>query len=465
MTGLEGYSSPSSSDLERLRRVLGPEDVSTDRYDLITNSLDAFPGEVHLPDAVVWPETPEEVSEVLRLANERRIPVYVRGAGTGLAGACVPVYGGIVMNTMKMNRVLEVRPLDFQVDVQPGVIYDQLNAHLAPYGLFFPPDPGSSRSCTIGGMIANNASGLRAVKYGVTRDYVLSVEVVLPTGKQMRVGVNVFKSSIGYDLVRLVVGSEGTLGVITGSTLRLRRLPRHRMTVAAYFDSIEGGVSAIGSIRQEGLEPAAIEFLDRVHLELISAHSSVLLPSHECMLILEFHGYSASGVGDEVRAAAAILGESGAVLVDLPRDPEEEQRIWEARKALYPSVTRACRAPITGDVIVPLSRLMETVMKAYELGRRYGVRVGVAGHLGDGNIHANWLTEGRDTDSWKRAWRANAELVSYAISVGGAASAEHGIGIEKKEFMREQHGDALELMRRIKELFDPNWILNPGIML
>ncbi|MCS6788515.1 MAG: glycolate oxidase subunit GlcD, partial [Aigarchaeota archaeon] len=278
-------------------------------------------------------------------------------------------------------------------------------------------------------------------------------------------GVNVFKSSIGYDLVRLLVGSEGTLGVITGSTLRLRRLPRHRMTVAAYFDSIEGGVSAIGSIRQEGLEPAAIEFLDRVHLELISAHSSVLLPSHECMLILEFHGYSASGVGDEVRAAAAILGESGAVLVDLPRDPEEEQRIWEARKALYPSVTRACRAPITGDVIVPLSRLMETVMKAYELGRRYGVRVGVAGHLGDGNIHANWLTEGRDTDSWKRAWRANAELVSYAISVGGAASAEHGIGIEKKEFMREQHGDTLELMRRIKELFDPNWILNPGIML
>ncbi|MCX8203378.1 MAG: FAD-binding oxidoreductase, partial [Nitrososphaeria archaeon] len=148
MTGLEGYSSPSSTDLERLRRVLGPEDVSTDRYDLITNSLDAFPGEVHLPDAVVWPETPAEVSEVLRLANERRIPVYVRGAGTGLAGACVPVYGGIVMNTMKMNRVLEVRPLDFQVDVQPGVIYDQLNAHLAPYGLFFPPDPGSSRSCT-----------------------------------------------------------------------------------------------------------------------------------------------------------------------------------------------------------------------------------------------------------------------------------------------------------------------------
>ncbi|MCS7117850.1 MAG: FAD-binding oxidoreductase [Thaumarchaeota archaeon] len=445
--------------------MLGPEDVSTDRYDLLTNALDAYPGELHLPDVVVWPETAEEVSEVLRLANDRRIPVYVRGGGTGLAGACVPVYGGIVINTMKMNRVIEVRPLDLQVDVQPGVIYDQLNAHLAPHGLFFPPDPGSSRSCTIGGMIANNASGLRAVRYGVTRDYVLSLRLVTPTGKVLRVGANVFKSSVGYDLVRLLVGSEGTLGVITDATLKLRKLPKHRSTVAAYFDSIEGGVSAINAVRQEGLDPAAIEFLDRLHVELISKHSSVLLPTHECMLILEFHGYSRRGVEEEVRAATDILKGSGVVQIELPHSADEEQRIWEARKALYPSVMRASKAPITGDIIVPLSKLLDTVMKSYELGERYGVTVGVAGHLGDGNIHTNWLTDGRDTDSWMRAAKANAELVDYAISVGGAASAEHGIGIEKKDFMSTQHGESLDLMRKIKELFDPQGILNPGVLI
>ncbi|MCS7094822.1 MAG: FAD-binding oxidoreductase [Thaumarchaeota archaeon] len=462
---MSGYNKPSSSDLDGLRRVLGPQDVSTDRYDLLTNAFDAYPGELHLPDVVVWPETAEEVSLVLRLANEKRIPVYVRGAGTGLAGACVPVYGGIVINTMKMNRILDVRPLDLQVDVQPGVIYDQLNAHLAPYGLFFPPDPGSSKSCTIGGMIANNASGLRAVRYGVTRDYVLSMELVLPSGELLRVGANVFKSSVGYDVVRLIVGSEGTLGVITNATLRLRKLPRHRSTVAAYFDSIEGGVSVINAIRQEGLDPAAIEFLDRIHIELISKHSNVLLPTHECMLILEFHGYSANGVADEVKTAAEILKESGSVQIELPKSSQEEQRIWDARKAMYPSVTRATKAPITGDIIVPLSKLYDTVQKAYDLGKRYGVVVGVAGHLGDGNVHTNWFTEGRDTDSWLRAMKANSELVDYAISVGGAASAEHGIGIEKKDFMRTQHGEGLELMRRIKALFDPEGILNPGVMI
>jgi FAD/FMN-containing dehydrogenase len=314
-------------------------------------------------------------------------------------------------------------------------------------------------------MVANNASGLRAVKYGVTRDYVLSLKVALPDGRLMRFGSNVFKSSVGYDLVRLIVGSEGTLGVVTEVTLRLRRLPRARYTFAAYFDSIEAGVSAINAVRQEGLEPAAIEFLDRVHIDLISRWSGIVLPGHECMLIVEFHGYSKAGVMEESEAAVSVVKEMGASRLEVPKSDEEVQRIWEARKALYPSVTRATPAPITGDVIVPLSRLLDVVRKSYELGERYGVRVGVAGHLGDGNVHTNWLPDGRDTESWRRAVKANRELVEYAIGLGGAASAEHGIGLEKKEFMELQHGEALELMRRIKSLFDPNWILNPGIML
>jgi glycolate oxidase subunit GlcD len=389
----------------------------------------------------------------------------VRGGGTGLTGASVPRYGGIVMNMSKMSRVVELRPLDMQVDVEPGMIYDQLNRELEPYGLFFPPDPASGKSCTIGGMIANNASGLKAVRYGATRDYVLALRVVFPVGLDLRLGSRVFKYSTGYDLARMMVGSEGTLGVITEATLRLKTLPRNRRTIAAYFDSIEAGVKCINAIRLSGLEPGAIEFLDRTHLRLISEWAKLDLPQRECMIILEFHSYSAAGQEEEVSDALNILKNGGAVEVVVPRNAQEGERIWEARRGAYPSILKASRSPIIGDIIVPLSKLLDAVKKAYELAEKYGVRVGVMGHLGDGNIHANWLTDRRDMDEWERAHRANAELTRYALELGGAVSAEHGIGIEKKEFMREQHGEALELMKRIKALLDPNNILNPGIML
>jgi glycolate oxidase subunit GlcD len=452
-------------DIEFLKSIVGSVDISTEDFDLVTNSLDAYSGEISLPEAVVWPESSEEVLRILSYASSRRIPVTVRGGGTGLTGASVPRYGGIVMNMSKMSRVVELRPLDMQVDVEPGMIYDQLNRELEPYGLFFPPDPASGKSCTIGGMIANNASGLKAVRYGATRDYVLALRVVFPVGLDLRLGSRVFKYSTGYDLARMMVGSEGTLGVITEATLRLKTLPRNRRTIAAYFDSIEAGVKCINAIRLSGLEPGAIEFLDRTHLRLISEWAKLDLPQRECMIILEFHSYSAAGQEEEVSDALNILKNGGAVEVVVPRNAQEGERIWEARRGAYPSILKASRSPIIGDIIVPLSKLLDAVKKAYELAEKYGVRVGVMGHLGDGNIHANWLTDRRDMDEWERAHRANAELTRYALELGGAVSAEHGIGIEKKEFMREQHGEALELMKRIKALLDPNNILNPGIML
>jgi len=459
------YSKVTEDDLRVLASIVGADDVSSDEYDLVTNALDAFAGEPALPEAVVWPESSSEVLAILRLATKRRIPVTVRGGGTGLTGAAVPRYGGIVMNMMKMGRVLEVRPLDMQVDVEAGVIFDQLNRELEPHRLFFPPDPASGRSCTIGGMIANNSSGLKAVKYGATRDYVLALRVVFPVGLDLRLGSRVFKYSIGYDLARMVVGSEGTLGVVTEATLRLRSLPRNRRTIAAYFESVEAGVKSIGDIRLSGLEPAAIEFLDRTHLRLISEWANLNLPNRECMIILEFHSYSRAGLDEEVEDALSLLREGGAVDLVIPTSGSEAERIWEARRGAYPSILKACRSPIIGDIIVPLSKLVEAVNKTYEIARKYGVRVGVMGHLGDGNIHANWLTDRRDRDEWERAWRANEELTRYAIQAGGALSAEHGVGVEKRGLMREQHGEALELMKRIKTLFDPNWVLNPGVML
>jgi glycolate oxidase subunit GlcD len=459
------YNKVGNPDIEFLKSIVGSVDISTEDFDLVTNSLDAYSGEISLPEAVVWPESSEEVLRILSYASSRRIPVTVRGGGTGLTGASVPRYGGIVMNMSKMSRVVELRPLDMQVDVEPGMIYDQLNRELEPYGLFFPPDPASGKSCTIGGMIANNASGLKAVRYGATRDYVLALRVVFPVGLDLRLGSRVFKYSTGYDLARMMVGSEGTLGVITEATLRLKTLPRNRRTIAAYFDSIEAGVKCINAIRLSGLEPGAIEFLDRTHLRLISEWAKLDLPQRECMIILEFHSYSAAGQEEEVSDALNILKNGGAVEVVVPRNAQEGERIWEARRGAYPSILKASRSPIIGDIIVPLSKLLDAVKKAYELAEKYGVRVGVMGHLGDGNIHANWLTDRRDMDEWERAHRANAELTRYALELGGAVSAEHGIGIEKKEFMREQHGEALELMKRIKTLLDPNNILNPGIML
>lgn len=452
-------------DISTLASIVGASDVSTEEYDLVTNSSDAFAGEPSIPEAVVWPESSSEVLNILTYASKRRIPVTVRGGGTGLTGACIPKYGGVVLNMMKMNRIVEVRQLDLQVDVEPGLIYDQLNKELEPYGLFFPPDPASGKSCTIGGMISNNASGLKAVKYGATRDYVLALRAVFPRGLDLRLGAKVFKYSIGYDLARMLVGSEGTLGVITEATLRLRPLPRHRRTVAAYFSSIEDGVRCIGRIRLSGIEPGAIEFLDRTHLRLISDWSGLNLPDHECMIILEFHNYSRAGLEEELTDSLELLKEGGAVELVVPKNEKEAERIWEARRGSYPSILKACRSPIIGDIIVPLSRLLDGVQKAYELSKKYGVRVGVMGHLGDGNIHANWLTDRRNRDEWERALRANAELTKYAIELGGALSAEHGVGVEKKEFMRDQHGEALEVLKKLKEYFDPNNILNPGIML
>ncbi len=456
------YKKVSGEDLENLRRIVGDDYVSTDEDELAANAIDAFPGEFHMPEAVVWPGNAHEVARVLAYANENRIPVTIRAAGTSLSG-CVPLYGGIVLNITRMNRVKEIAERDMLAVVEPGVIYERLNEQLSRYGLFFPPDPGSAVACTVGGMVANNASGMRAVKYGVTRDYVLALEMALPSGKLVKLGARVFKTSIGPDLTRLMVGSEGALGVFTEITLRLRPLPRKMVTALALFDKVTDATDAVYEIVRTGLDPAAIEFLSRKTIQAVTQFRDLNIPDADALLIIELHGRD-EHVLEHMRDVERILERHGAFHIKSAEEEGERKRIWEARKGAYPSLLRISPSPLTGDIIVPISKITDMVAKSYEIAERYGVDMGMVGHIGDGNVHHTWFADRREPGSWERASKANEEIVRYAIELGGAASAEHGIGIEKKKFMRLQHGEAYELMLQLKRLFDPNNILNPGIM-
>jgi len=457
------YNKLTESDIRSLKEIVGDDYVSIEEEELIVNAIDAFPGDFHKPEAVVWPDDPYQVARVLAYANDRRIPVTTRAAGTSLSGCCLPLFGGIVLNMARMNRIKEIAERDMTVVVEPGVVYDRLNETLQKYGLFFPPDPGSASVCTIGGMVANNASGLRAVKYGVTKDYVLALQVALPNGKLLRLGSRAFKSSVGPDLTRMMVGSEGTLGIFTEITLRLRPLPRKIVTALALFSQATSATDAVYDIVRRGLDPAAIEFLDKTAIRAVSQFRDLNLPPAEALLVLELHGeddHAKRMMGE----AEKILKKHNAFEVRSADEEEERKKIWEARKGTYPAVLRLSPSPITGDVIVPISKLTNIVQKSYEVAAKYGVQTAVFGHVGDGNIHNLWFADRRDTDLWERANKANEEVITHAVSLGGAVSAEHGIGIEKRKFMRLQHGEAYDLLTKLKRLMDPNNILNPGIM-
>lgn len=457
----EHFSKFEKRDLEFLKRTVGEANVSVEEPELLIHAVDSFPSEWVKPDAVVWPETTEQVSRILGYANESRLPIVPRGAGSSLAGNVLPVSHGIVLNFRKMSSIVKILDRDLQAVVQPGLVYDKLNSELQPYNLFFPPDPGSSSVCTIGGMVANNASGMGAVKYGVTRDYVLKLEVVLPNGQIIRSGSNALKSSTGYDLVRLFVGSEGTLGVITEITLKLRTLPAAMKTAVAYFDSVSAATEAVSEMMRSGLIPSALEFLDHETILAVNRQEGLGLKETAAMLLAEFHG-TGDCTAHELESALSILRKNGAVELHTAKDADERMRLWAGRKGAYPALARSAPNPIIGDVVVPISKITAMVRFAYEAAAKYDVKLACFGHSGDGNVHPVVMADRSDKVLWERAARAVEEIVTYAISLGGVASGEHGIGVEKKRFMELQHGESLELMKSIKRLVDPNCIMNPG---
>ena len=455
------FSNFENKDLAFLRNIVGEENVSVEEEELVINAMDSFPGEPVKPDVVVWPDSTEQISKIMNYANERKLPVVPRGGGSSLSGNVVPVYHGVVLSFKKMKSILEVHEKDLQVVVQPGVVPDELNVQLAVFNLFFPPDPGSSSSCTIGGMVANNASGMGAVKYGVTRDYVLKLEAVLPNGQVVQCGSNAFKSSTGYDLIGLFVGSEGTLGVITEITLKLRTLPQTRKTAVTYFDSVSDTTDAVSEMIGSGLNPASLEFLDHETILAVNQAEGLGLSEKAAMLLTEFHGTEESATY-ELNQATEICKKHHLADMHVAKSEEERKKLWAGRKGAYPSLLRASPNTIIGDIVVPASKITNMVTRIYEIAATQNVRVACFGHCGDGNVHPNIMADRKNKENWERATKANEQIVEYAIKLGGVASGEHGIGLEKKQFMQLEHGDSLELMKSIKKMFDPNNILNPG---
>lgn len=451
----------TSETLDFLTNLLGSDRVSTRQADLDAHAQDESFHGPHPPDVVVWPQNAQEISAILKHANEKRIPVTPWSGGSSLEGNPIPVHGGILLALYRMNQIIEVREADLQVVVQPGIIYDELNQKLARYGLFFPPAPGSSDVATIGGMVANNSSGMHAVKYGVTKDYVLQLEVVLPTGEIMRIGRPVIKSSSGYDLCRLIVGSEGTLGVVTEITLRLRIRPE-AVAAVAVFPSMEAAAEAIYAINRYGPTPAALELMDPTIVRIVNQWTGSSLTAAPT-LVMEFHGLPA-GIEQEIELIEETCRDAGCISFEKGLTASERERLWYARKQAHEAVKQlnaGCRTEI-GDIVVPISRYTEAVAKAYALAEELNVRIATFGHAGDGNLHVEMLSDKDNPEDLERAHTFNRRLVQWVLSIGGTCTGEHGVGIGKREFMHAEHGLSLELMRKIKQVFDPNGIMNPG---
>jgi D-lactate dehydrogenase (cytochrome) len=449
----------TEADLSELKASLDERRVSAGQSVRHLHSRDESFHSPSLPEVVVWPRSTEEVSRLVRWACRKKVPVTAWGAGTSLEGNPIPVRGGMVMDFSEMNRVLALLAEDFQADVQPGVVYKELNRQLAREGLFFPPDPGAA--ATIGGMIGNNASGIRSVRYGATKDYVMRLTVVLPGGDVIHAGNRARKSSSGYNLAALFTGSEGTLGIITEATLKLAGLPVNFMAVRATFPAVRRATDTVYAIMRAGLSPVAMEFLDANVVHALNADRGLTLEENPTLL-MEFSGYSEQGLSEEMSFVEEICFAKGALSLDRGIGAEERARLWEIRHQTYESVKR-CHiglSPLIMDVAVPLSRYGEMVEFSKQEVR--DLTAYLFGHAGDGNIHVHVMDNPQDPKRWARVEEASRSIVMKALEFEGTCTGEHGVGIGKSRFMEREHGASLILMKRLKGLLDPENLLNPG---
>jgi D-lactate dehydrogenase (cytochrome) len=445
--------------VDELVALLSPDRVSTKHSDLELASHDESSCSAVLPQVVVWPLTTDDVSRVVRYAAEHAMPLTARGAGSSLEGNPIPVRGGIVLDLSRMERIIAVHVDDLQVTVQPGMVYNALNEQLKPSGLFFPPSPGgSSDVATIGGMVANNASGIYSVKYGGTREHVKAATVVTGTGEVLQLGTRSRKTSSGYHLLGLLVGSEGTLAIATELTLSLVGLPQGRRQGAFTFPAEQAAAAAIAEMMRYGVDLAAVEFLDRRSIAALNKFQPFGLVEQPSLFV-EVHG-APQTVEDVFSVAASLCEEHGGQLMALPdgRNPWEVRHFTtRAIQALHPQAKT-----IRTDMGFPIARLPEVVERSYAIAERHGVVLHTFGHAGIGILHALLREDPTDAERWRRAHQAKDEIVAFALSVGGTASGEHGIGLGSRKYVQQEHGGALELMKGIKQVFDPHGILNPG---
>lgn len=447
--------------IDELAAIVGPENTSVEPLQLEVYSRD--PTVVRgTAEVVVWPRSAIEISKIMDFANKTRIPVYPRGAGSSLCGGPVPTQRGIVLSLERMNRILEIDVENLQFLAEAGVSIREINDRLKPFGLFIPPDPASEVACTIGGCVANNAGGIHAVKYGTFRDWVLGLEVVLPTGEIVSTGTKTRKSVSGYDLTGLITGSEGTLAVITKIRAKVVALPESRMVTTAYFKSPEDAGRASFKIMVKGLNPSAMELLDKTTMETISQYLTMKLPPAGAMLIIEFDG-PRNDVDKRIATAESVCKQEGVIEIKTPVTEQESQELWNARKTAFQSLAVLGKTSILiEDITVPISRIPEMLRRIHEIARRHGILVPTFGHVGDGNLHPHVLYDEENKEEYEKAMSATDDIFKTAVELGGTISGEHGIGVLKRKFFPLEH-DPLEtaVMKRIKKLFDPNNILNP----
>ena len=447
----------------RLAQVVGEEHVRTDPGALRVYGQDATPLFRGTPDAVVFPRTAQEVSGVLRLAGEAGMPVIPRGAGSNLSAGVVPHRGGIMLALTRMNRLLDLSLDDLAAVCEPGLPTAALGAAAAEHDLLYPPDPGSRTTSTIGGNVAENAGGLRGLKYGVTRDYVMGCEAVLATGEVIRAGGKLVKDVAGYDLVRLLCGSEGTLAVLTELTLRLVPAPEASGTGLAYFASLAEAGRAVSAVLRGGVLPATLEFLDSTCIQTVEDFAAIGLRRDAGALLIFGQDGGPEAVERDMAAIAAACEAEGALETRVAANAEEATKILEARRAALPSLSRLGRVTLLEDATVPRSNIAAMVERIEAAGERHGLRIGTFGHAGDGNLHPTVVLDGPDEDAVHRAHAAFAEIFEAAIELGGTITGEHGVGLAKLPFLERRLGaEQVALLRRIKHAFDPQGILNPG---
>jgi glycolate oxidase len=444
--------------------IVGEENYTDNLIDLISYSKDASEHR-HRPDAAVWPATAEEISAILKLANKDRFPVVPRGAGTSLAGLAVPEKGGVILDLVRMNKIISVSVTDRLAIVQPGVVYADLERALAPHDFFFPPDPASGTVATLGGNVATNAGGIKGAKYGTTKDYVLSLQVVLPDGRIMRTGSKCMKSSSGYDLTKLFVGSEGTLGVVTEITLKINPKPSLTSTAMATFEDLEDAGRAVSEIMHSGILPSALEVVDQQTLIAINQNTDLNLPEVEAILIAETDGHTREETQFQLNKVIEIFKKNNASTVKQAATKEEAEALWTARKSAYAVMSRINNSLAVEDLSVPMSKVPNILKTISDLAKKYDLKIPTVGHAGDGNLHPTISYDGTNPDEVKRVEQASAELFEKVIELGGTLTGEHGIGLAKAPFMHLEHDPvAMDVMRSIKKSFDPNNILNPGKM-
>lgn len=453
---------------ERLKNALielvGADNYSEDLIDLVTYSYDASQHSSR-PFCALWPQSAEQISRILVLANETHVPVIPRGAGTGLSGMAVPIKSGIVLDLSHMNKIIKVSIEDRLAIVEPGVVYASLEKALAQYGFFFPPDPASGKVSTLGGNVATNAGGVKGAKYGTTRDYVLALQVVLPDGRIMRTGSRAMKSVSGYDLTRLFVGSEGTLGVVTEITLKINPRPTATSTASATFGNLEDAGRAVSQIMYSGIIPSVLEILGKETILAINKNTDLNLPEVEAMLLAETDGYTKAETEYQMAKVTEVFAGNNALEVKQAKSDEEAVNLWKARKSAYAVLARIKTHFVLEDVTVPMGKVADLLKGIQAISRKHDIQIATFGHAGDGNLHPQILYDGYNPEEVKKMEAASADLFALAISLHGTLTGEHGIGLSKAPFMTLEHDPAaMNVMRSLKRMFDPNNILNPGKM-